>query len=54
MKAIASVLQDINNAKDAEELDKIGAVIKSMKLNKGQTETLRQAWGLKDLKFRPK
>lgn len=51
MKAIAKVLQDINNAKGKEELEKIALEIKEMKLSKGQTNVLREAYASKSKKF---
>lgn len=54
MKAIAGVLQDINNAKNKEALATIGAKIKELKLTRNQTIILREAWGNKNKKFQPK
>jgi len=54
LKAIASVLQDINNAKILGELENIGLKIKGMKLNKNQTIILREAYANKSKKFQPK
>ena len=51
MKDIASILQDINNAKNQEALQKIGSEIDKMGFNDKQIAVLREAWGSKSKKF---
>ena len=51
MKDIASILQDINNAKNQEALQNIGAEIDKVGLNDKQIAVLREAWGSKSKKF---
>jgi len=55
MKDIAKFLQEIANAKDQAELDKIGARIKTgakiQRFNKNQVDVLREAWAGKSQKM---
>jgi len=51
MKDIASILQDINNAKNHGALQNIGAEIDKVGLNDKQIAVLREAWGSKSKKF---
>jgi len=47
LKALAGVLQNINNAKTVEEIEKVGATIKTETINsynKNQVKVLRQAY----------
>jgi len=51
MKDIASILQDINNAKNQEALQKIGSEIDKMGFNDKQIAVLRETWKGKSQKF---